>query len=103
MSSPSTISLAVTQKVLDHASRGKAGEKQMAIRNMSPELRTRLSLANAKNHVSIELGNAVQLTVGDTGAIWRAHNGASAEDFDLLFQLLARRPDVSMEFLCRVI
>jgi len=98
----STISLSVTQKVLSHVARGNSGEKQIAIRGMSPELRDRLNLANAKNHVTIELGSAVRLTVGDTGAIWRAHNSPYAEDFDLLFQLLSRRPDVNMGFLCKV-
>lgn len=102
MSPTSTISLSVTQKVLSHVARDNSGEKQIAIRGVSPELRDRLKLANAKNHVTIVLGNAVLLIVGDTGAIWRAHNNTYAEDFDLLFELLSRRPDANMEFLCRV-
>jgi hypothetical protein len=41
-----------------------------------------------------------ELSVGDSGAIWGAHQGAGlqAEDFASLFDLLARRPDLPVTF-----
>jgi hypothetical protein len=96
------ISLVVTSKVRQRDTSETAGERQIAYRSPSPEIAPTLTKANANRRVTIRLGGFLDLSVGDTGAIWRAHNPEKRDEFDKLFELLRSRPDVEMRFLCEL-
>src|SRR5579862_2023925 len=96
------ISLVVTQRALDHANAGNQSQRQIAIRAPSSDIQPRISQLSARHRAKLRLGGCVNLVAGDPGAIWGAHNQAYAEDFDALFDLLARRPGVEMRFLCEL-
>ena len=57
----------------------------------------------AMNQRTLRLGGCIDLIQGDPGAIWRTHNGQQVRDFDALYNLLERRPDHEMRFLCEII
>lgn len=94
------ISLIVTSRVHQRDAPGTLDERQIAYRHPSPDLASMLSKANAHVRVTIRLGGFLELSVGDTGAIWRAHNPEKRHEFDRLFDLLRSKPDVEMRFLC---
>ncbi|MFN3653584.1 MAG: hypothetical protein ACK47B_28735 [Armatimonadota bacterium] len=98
----STVTLVVTQAVVNHAQAGNLNQRQIAIRNPSPEVRAALSHASAGNRLQLSLGGYVDLVVGDPGAIWLSHQ-REKEDFELLYELLARRPNTGMEFTCEIV
>ena len=95
----STISLAVTQRVLNAVNSGQEGQRQLAMRRPSSEIESLIRGATAREPVTLRLGGRVSVTVGDSGAIWRVHQHDRA-DFDSLFEILARQPDTDMEFVC---
>jgi hypothetical protein len=98
-----TISLAVTKKVVSYlAENPDVRERQIAIKDVSPEIRSALDTATKDNRVSILLGVRINLVVGDTHAIWRSHNMDNLAEYDLLFDLLALRPDAHMLFTCEL-
>jgi hypothetical protein len=97
-----TIDLVVTQKVLDRVAAGHTGESKIALRAPSAEIALAVSQIRAHKRVRARLGGCVTLVLGDTGAIWRAHNQDHLENFDDLFRLLARRPGVPMRFICEL-
>jgi hypothetical protein len=94
------ITLAVTRKVMEAVNSGDVHQRQIAIKGASPELRDAISNASKNNRVSVAVNREFYLSVGDTGAIWGAHQtpGLQVEDFNSLFDLLARRPDVPVKF-----
>jgi len=96
------ISLVVTQAVLDHISGGNESQRQIALRSASAEIKSIVSQLNARNRKTIVLGGYVRLVVGDTGAIWLAHNSHYVDDFISLFTILSRRPGEEMRFLCEI-
>ena len=96
------ISLTVTSGVLAHAGAGRESQRQIAYTQPSPDVAAALRAASASNRVRIRLGGRVILTVGDTGAIWRAHNADAAKAFDALFTLLAEYPSQPMRFACEI-
>lgn len=96
------ITLVVTRAEFDHVTSGHRNEAQIALRSPSPDIATRIRSLTLAKPASITLGGCVTLIAADPGAIWRAHNGGQAEDFDALFNLLARRPDGEMRFLCQI-
>ena len=92
------VGLVVTRRVLEHVGRGAGDQKQIAVRGASAEIAGRLREVTARQRITLRLGGCVELVVGDPGAIWRAHQaGEMAADFDSLFELLSRRPDVEMQ------
>lgn len=93
------ISLVVTRAV----ERSEVDQRQIAYRSPSTDIAPSLQAANRKTRVTIRLGGFLDLVVGDTGAIWRAHNSHQNQAFDKLFDLLRSRPDVEMRFLCDVV
>ena len=95
------ITLVVTQAVLTHTAQRPA-EQQIAIRSATPDIWPIISQLTRTNQATITLGGCIDLAVGDPGAIWRAHNAQQVQDFEALFNLLARRPDQDMRFLCTI-
>ena len=96
------ISLVVTSRVHQRDAPGTLDERQIAYRSASADIAPTLAKANADGRVPIRLGGFADLSVGDTGAIWRAHNREKKHEFDTLFDLLRSRPDVEMRFLCEL-
>lgn len=96
------ITLVVTRAELDHVTSGHRDEAQIALRSPSHDIAPKIRGLTSAKRASVTLGGCVTLIAADPGAIWRAHNGAQEEDFDALFNLLARRPDGEMRFLCHV-
>ena len=94
------ITLVVTRAELDHCNAGHAAEAQIALRAPSSDIAAAIRDLSSKKRVNLILGGCVILVAADPGAIWRAHNERNSEDFDSLFNLLARRPDKGMRFLC---
>ncbi|MGA3324033.1 MAG: hypothetical protein ABSF45_06135 [Terriglobia bacterium] len=94
------ITLAVTRPVIQEVNAGKSYQRQIAIQDASPELRAVIDSATAGNQVTVVVNDEFELSVGDTGAIWGAHQrpGLQIEDFTSLFDLLARRPDRPVKF-----
>jgi len=97
-----TIRLRVTQKVLDHAAAGHRGQRQVAMRLPSEELRAVIGGLGHGVRVPLGLGGFLTVVAGDTGAIWETHNADHAEDFETLYALLASKPGREMEFTCEV-
>lgn len=95
------ISLAVTERVIRQIEKGNEYQRQLAIKDASPDLRDILDTANASNKISVAICGVVELIVGDTNAIWEAHqeNKLQAEDFSDLFSLLSRRKDEPIKFI----
>lgn len=79
------ISLVVTQAVLDHILGGNESQRQIAIRSPSPEIKSIVSKLGARNRKTIVLGGSIRLIIGDSGAIWLAHNSVYIDDFISLF------------------
>jgi len=96
------ISLTVTSGVLAHAGAGRESLRQIAYTQPTSDVAAALRAAPASSRVRIRLGGPVILTVGDTGAIWRAHNADAAAAFDALFALLAQYPSQPMRFVCEL-
>lgn len=99
----SMISLAVTVGVLRQEKVNGTSARQLAIRDASKEVKEVVQVASKKRKVAILLADRVRLFVGDTSAIWRAQNPDSYREFDLLFDLLALRPDSPMKFRCELL
>jgi hypothetical protein len=97
------INLVVTSRVQQRDASVTLEERQIAYRSPSADIAPVLGKANANSRVTIRLGGFLDLSVGDTGAIWRAHNNDKRQEFDRLFDLLRSRPDVEMRFLCELI
>ena len=98
----SEIKLRVTEAVMNHVAGDHPAEMQIAMRGASVDLHDGLAGVSAKNRREIILGDCITLVVGDTGAIWRTHNAGHIDEFDGLFELLARMPDREMTFTCRI-
>jgi DNA-binding PucR family transcriptional regulator len=94
------ITLSVTTRVIQQVNSGNQFQRQLAIQGASPELRTLIDDATGKNRVAISVCGIFKLLIGDTGAIWAAHqdDGIQADDFSDLYSLLSRRPDVPVKF-----
>ena len=96
-----TLRLKVTSKVINQAARAP-GQQQIAISSPTGLLAVSISEANKKNRFRIRLADALTLQLGDTSAIWRAHNKEYERDFDSLFNFLAENADREFEFVCTV-
>lgn len=90
------ISLKVTKKALDYLLKQKKW-KQAQIAIVSPKFE-----ATSTDRCEISIGGVINLTVGDTHAIWHSHNTTSEhqkKNFERLFALLANNPDQIVKFL----
>jgi hypothetical protein len=94
------ITLAVTEAVIHQVRNVGSHQQQIAIRDASPDLLSKIRGANADNPVTVLLLNAFDLVVGDTSAIWPAHQKTATQsaDFASLYELLERRPNHSVTF-----
>ena len=98
------ITLVVTQPVVNYVLQGHPGEKQIAIRSPTPDIAPMIGQLTRNNRMTLRLGGCIDLILGDTGAIHRAHNGGQhVQDFEALYDLLERRLDYEMRFLCEII
>ena len=77
-------------------------EKQIALRKASDDIIPLLVGINRDNRKTIILGNSIRLILGNNHAIWREHNDKHLEDFDDIFHLLSRRPDIEFRCLCQI-
>ena len=95
-----SLTLTVTQKVVREVDAGRTYERQIAIRDASPELLAAFRKASKRNRVSVAVNGVFQLSVGDHRAIWEKHQapGRQAEDFINLYDLLSRRPEQPVTF-----
>jgi hypothetical protein len=96
------ISLAVTKAALDYA-QGRENERQISFSAPSPEIAAVLAAATAQQRVLLQLGGRINLVVGDTSAVWLAHNSAHADDFTNLYTFLAKYPSQAIRFVCEVV
>ena len=94
------MTLAVSPRVILQVSQGHEYQKQLAIRGASCDLLALIEKANKRNRVTITVCGAFELEVGDTGAIWGAHQTRDIQmkDFANLYSLLATRPDIPVTF-----
>lgn len=95
------ICLKVTAKVIEH-SKGSINQRQIALTKPSESIVNVIKGCSKNNKVNIEFAGAFELTVGDTGAIWRSHNDENLEHFDGLYELLCLSPDKEFMFFCKV-
>ncbi len=88
--------LAVTSAVIEQVKAAGSTQRQIAIRDASPELLAAIRDASKTTRVPV----VFDLSVGDTTAIWgrQQREGVQAEDFTSLYDLLARRPDRPVKF-----
>lgn len=98
-----TVRLRVTQRVLDHSAAGHRGQRQVAMRLPSEEIRAVIGGLGHGVRAQLSLGGFLTVVAGDTGAIWETHNAEHAEDFERLYALLASKPDWEMVFICEVV
>ena len=97
----SEVSLLVTSPVLAYTG-DDPREKQIAVRLASKDIADMLASITAGARRELVLGGCIILAIGDRGAVWRAHNTDRLEDFDAIFELLSRRRDCEMRFLCEL-
>jgi transcriptional regulator with XRE-family HTH domain len=95
-----SITLAVAKNVVREVTAGRKFQRQIAIRDGSPQLLAAIRKASARNRIAVAVNGVFELSVGDTGAIWEKHQarGRQAEDFTSLYDLLSRRPEQPITF-----
>lgn len=93
-----SIKLKVTSNVLFQIQKSN-NQEQIAINSPTGSFAPLLAQANKHNKINVILAGVLKLDIGDTSAIWRAHNSMNEADFDALFNLLSKYPDKEFEFL----
>ena len=96
-----SIKLKVSSKVITQSKKA-INQEQIAITNVSGNLSSIIANANKSNRVTVKISGQLNLEVGDTSAIWRAHNSNYNQEFDTLFEFLSKYPDKEFEFICVV-
>ena len=96
----SEISLRVTKAELDHVTDAGREQRQIALTSPSPDIAKEVQSITAKNRRLLVIGGCIEFVLADKSALWRSHNEDRCEDFDALFNLLARRPGQEMRVLC---
>jgi hypothetical protein len=98
-----TISITVTQRVIDYLKlQPTQNQRQIAIKDASSGISTALASATKDHQIALLVGNRIKLSAGDNAAIWRSHNATTVAEYDILFDLLALRPDIPMLFPCEL-
>ena len=96
-----TVNLRVTQAVLV-SSEFAINQRQIAVSEPTGGLGEVIAHVNGNNRKWLRLGDSLILVIGDTGAIWRSHNQEYQQDFDRLFEFLAKNPDQKVKFICSI-
>ena len=96
-----TIYIKVLSKVLCQFEETDANKK-IAIEASSASLKKKIKFANKNNIIPLRIANVINLNLGDTEAIWRAHNQDHMKDFDALFRFLCHHPGLDFEFVCSI-
>ena len=92
----SFVSVKVSVKVLDHIrSSSSKNQEQIALKDITGDLFHLIGTINKSRQVHLTMAGQLFLTLGDTSAIWRAHQD-DPTDFDLLFSMLSSKPDKSL-------
>jgi len=94
-----SLKLKVSSKVLAQTQRA-GNQEQIAITDPTEALAPIIAQASKKNRICLLLAGALTLYLGDTSAIWRAHNTQNETAFDALFEFLSKFPDQTFEFVC---
>jgi hypothetical protein len=97
------ISLSVTKAILAHAQGVNAHARQIAFADATSDIAPHLARITKANRVKLRLGGLITLTLADSSSIWRAHNEQFTNDFDALYDFLARYPSKRMRFICHII
>ncbi|MGF1839639.1 hypothetical protein [Vibrio atlanticus] len=97
------ISVKVSSKALEHIrSSTSKNQEQMALKVISGDLFHIVDTINKSRKVQLTMADQLALTLGDTSAIWRAHQ-EDATDFDILFNMLSSKPDKEFVFSYKLI
>lgn len=96
-----SLKLKVTSKVLAQSKKA-ANQEQIAITNPTDALIPLIAQANKLNRICLIFAGTLPLDLGDSSAIWRAHNSQNEAAFDALFEFLANYPDQEFDFLCEI-
>ncbi|NTV91022.1 MAG: hypothetical protein HGA22_11795 [Clostridiales bacterium] len=96
-----SLKLKVTSKVLAQSKKA-VNQEQIAITDPTDSLVPLIAQANKLNRICLIFAGALPLDLGDSSAIWRAHNSQNEAAFDALFEFLAKYPDQEFEFLCEI-
>lgn len=94
------ITLKVATAVIEYVRMsGKRNNRQIAFTDYSSEFDA-LRNATKTDRVVVPVNGVFELSVGDISAVWPKHQTANfqADDFDSLYELLARRPDRWVKF-----
>lgn len=94
-----TVILKVTSRVITQSTKA-SNQEQIAITNMSGNLSEIIGNATKLNKITIKIAGVLTLEVGDTNAIWKAHNINYEQEFESLFEFLSKYPDREFEFIC---
>ena len=99
----SLISIKVSTKVLDHIrSSISHNQEQMALKVLSGDLSYIIDTISKSRKVQLIMAGQLVVTLGDTSAIWRAHQ-KNVTDFDILFKMLSCKPDKEFVFSYKLI
>lgn len=82
-----TVKLKVTSRVINQTQNAQ-NQEQIAITEPSGPLASVIAAANSENRINVIFASALSLVLGDTGAIWRAHNRGNEDAFDGLFEFV---------------
>lgn len=93
------LKLKVTSKVLAQSQKA-FNQEQIAITDPTEALAPIIAQASKQNRICLVFAGALTLYIGDTSAIWRAHNCQNEAVFDALFEFLSKFPDQAFEFVC---
>jgi len=99
----SLISVKVSTKVLDHiCSSISHNQEQIALKVTSGDLYSIIDTISKTRKVQLIMAGQLVVTLGDTSAIWRAHQ-EDVTDFDILFKMLSSKPDKEFIFSYKLI
>lgn len=92
------ISVKVSTKVLAHIrSSISHNQEQIALIVVSGDLSCIIDTISKSRKVQLMMAGQLVVTLGDTSAIWRAHQEDTV-DFDILFKMLSSKPDEEFVF-----
>ncbi|CED61484.1 Putative uncharacterized protein [Moritella viscosa] len=92
------ISIKVSAKVLDHIRTSIShNQEQIALKVVSGDLSYIIDTISKSRKVQLILAEQLVITLGDTSAIWKAHQ-EDVTDFDILFKMLSSKLDKEFVF-----